>query len=89
MMTMNHLCNAIQEQLSEYIDGELDGGLCAAIQAHLADCDDCRVLVDTLRKTILLYRQQSSAAMPSEVQERLYQVLHLESFLGNRSAAPE
>lgn len=86
---MDHLCNAIKEQLSEYIDGELDDGLCAAIQTHLADCDDCRVLVDTLRKTILLYRQQSSAAMPAEVKDRLYRVLHLESFLGNRSTAQE
>lgn len=86
---MNHLCNTIKEQLSEYIDGELDDGLCAAIQTHLADCDDCRVLVDTLRKTILLYRQQSSAAMPPGVKERLYQVLHLDSFLGDRSPTQE
>jgi len=86
---MNELCQALKEQLSEYIDGQVEDALCAEIEAHLAGCDNCRILVDTLRKTILLYRQQSPADMPSEVRERLYQVLHLESFLGAQAAAEE
>lgn len=86
---MNELCQALQEQLSEYIDGQLDDALCAEIEAHLAGCDNCRILVDTLRKTILLYRQQSPADMPSDVRERLCRVLHLEPFLNAQSAAEE
>ena len=78
---MNHLCDALKAQLSEYIDGELDAHLCAEIEAHLAGCENCRILVDTLRKTIYLYRQQSPVEMPADVKERLYKVLDLEPFL--------
>lgn len=86
---MNELCQALQEQLSEYIDGQVDDALCAEIEAHLAGCDNCRILVDTLRKTILLYRQQSPADMPCDVRERLYQVLRLEPFLNAQPADEE
>ena len=82
---MSHLCDPIKEQLSDYIDDELAARLCAEIEAHLAECQNCRVMVDTLRKTIYLYREQSPAEMPSDVKERLYKVLDLEPFLQDPS----
>ncbi len=39
----------IVEQLSEYIDGELDAGTAADVEQHLAGCGDCRTLVTELR----------------------------------------
>ena len=49
---------------------------------HLAECHDCTVVVDTLRKTISLYH--TSAANPEElpgvVRERLFRTLHLDDF---------
>jgi anti-sigma factor (TIGR02949 family) len=80
-MYMTHDCDALTERLSEYIDGELDPRLCAEIEAHLSACENCRVLVDTTRKTILLYRRQSPAEIPSDVRARLYKALDLEPFL--------
>jgi anti-sigma factor RsiW len=65
-------------ELSDYVDGELEAALCAELEAHLADCPDCRVMVDTLRKTIVLYRSQAQADLPSDVQARLYKVLELD-----------
>jgi anti-sigma factor RsiW len=63
--------------LSDYLDGELDAQLCAQIEQHLADCGDCRVLVDTLRRTILLYREHGHEPLTSSARERLYAVLAL------------
>lgn len=83
---MSHLCDPIKEQLSDYIDDELAARLCAEIEAHLAECQNCRVMVDTLRKTIYLYREQPPAEMPSDVKERLYKVLDLEAFLGEEAS---
>jgi anti-sigma factor RsiW len=71
-------CQALLTQLGDYIDGELEAVLCAEIERHLADCDDCRVLVDTTRKTVLLYRQhsqQSQVELPKDVASRLWQAL--------------
>ena len=78
---MTRDCDALKERLSEYIDGELDSRLCDEIETHMSACENCRVLVDTMRKTILLFRQQSPAEIPSDVQARLYKVLDLEAFL--------
>ena len=71
-------CEQVLSQLSDYIDGELEASLCAELEAHLAECPDCRVMVDTLRKTVTLYRTQAKAALPSDVEHRLYRVLKLE-----------
>jgi anti-sigma factor RsiW len=65
-------------QLSDYIDGELEAALCAELEAHLAECPNCRVMVDTVRKTITLYRSQAPTDLPVEVQERLFKVLELD-----------
>lgn len=51
-------CKALLAQLSEYLDGELEAKLCDELEQHLAGCDDCRVLADTTRKTLALYRRR-------------------------------
>jgi anti-sigma factor RsiW len=71
-------CRELLGQLSDYIDGELEAALCAKLEAHLADCPNCRVMVDTLRRTIILYHAQAPAELPSDIQDRLYKVLKLE-----------
>ncbi len=76
-MDMTRTCQELKAQLSDYIDGDLDDGLCKEIERHLANCENCRVVVDTLRKTILLYRDYGATPMPAEAHERLIKTLHL------------
>jgi len=71
-------CRGLLKELSEYIDGELDESLCAEIERHLNECGNCRVMVDTLRKTIILYRETGHQDIPPEARQRLYAVLELE-----------
>lgn len=71
-------CRELLGQFSDYLDGELEAALCDELEAHLSDCPDCQVMVDTLRKTITLYRSQAQAELPDDVEHRLYQVLKLE-----------
>lgn len=70
-------CQELLGQLSDYIDGELEEALCAELEAHLAGCPNCRVMVDTVRKTITLYSRQATTELPSEVEVRLFRVLNL------------
>ena len=75
-------CHDLLNSLSEYIDGALEQQLCAEIERHLQGCDNCRVVVDSLRKTISLYQENKpSAAIPDDVRERLYHCLDLDEFL--------
>lgn len=73
------ICREIKDKLSAYLDGELESALCAEIEQHLSGCDNCRVVVDTLNKTILLYRNYGQVSVPTETHERLTRVLHLET----------
>ena len=78
---MDHLsetCREIKDKLSAFLDGELESAVCAEIEQHLRGCDDCRVMVDTLNKTITLYRNYGQETVPPEVHERLTRVLNLQ-----------
>ena len=45
-------CESLLGFLSDYVDGELGAELCREIEKHIAECEDCRIVVDTTRKTI-------------------------------------
>ncbi len=71
-------CKDMLAVLSEYVDGEVDETMCAEIDRHLAECGNCRIVVDTLRKTIVLYREYAHEEVPAGAKDRLYAVLHLD-----------
>ena len=78
-------CGALLESLSEYVDGVLGDALCEEIESHVAGCDDCRVVVDTLKKTIYLYHETSEKTeIPIDVRERLFHRLNLDDFIQER-----
>jgi len=70
-------CRKYLDSLSDYVDGELGEALCRELEAHMAECENCRVVVNTLSKTVLLYRQLPAPEMPNAVKERLFKVLNL------------
>ncbi len=75
-------CKELIKTLSDYIDGELDDALCVDLEKHLSECDNCRVVVDALRKTIELYRDDSTdEKLPQDVRERLFHCLDLEEYV--------
>ena len=74
-------CRHLLGSLSDYVDGELEAALCAELERHLEGCENCRIVVDTLRKTIYLYHVTAEAEpVPDEVRERLFKKLDLEEF---------
>ena len=78
----NQNCRDLLSQLSDYVDGDLEVELCAQIEQHMAGCDNCRIMIDTLRKTIFLYKTQPQANVPERVHEELIKVLDLDKLLG-------
>lgn len=80
-------CRKLLGALSDYVDGALQDELCAELERHLQECENCRIVVDTLRRTISLYRTvAASTEMPQDVRERLYHRLNLDEFLANQQA---
>lgn len=75
-------CSHLLDSLSDYIDGELDETLCREIEAHMAGCENCRVVVDTLAKTVELYHTAPpEELLPNDVRQRLYKRLRLDDLL--------
>ena len=75
-------CREFLTSLSDYVDGVLQEELCAEIERHMSDCEDCRIVIDTLRKTVFLYRTTPMPpAVPDDVRQRLFHRLDLDDFL--------
>lgn len=74
-------CRELLGSLSEYVDGTLDESLCQEIEKHMAGCDRCQIVIDTLRKTVELYHQTPEQALPDDVRKRLYIRLAINDFL--------
>jgi anti-sigma factor RsiW len=70
-------CKDVVRELSNFLDGELDGALVAEVERHLAHCEDCQLIVDTTRKTIQVYCNSKPAELPDDVRTRLHSALQL------------
>lgn len=72
-------CRELLGALSDYVDGELEETLCVELERHLAHCENCRVVVDTLRKTVYLYHVTARPEpVPDEIRQRLFKKLELD-----------
>lgn len=71
-------CGDYLKSISDYIDDELPPEICASLEAHLKECTNCQIVVDTLRKTIELYKTSSDEeTLPENVHDRLFARLNL------------
>jgi anti-sigma factor RsiW len=64
-------CKELLAALNEYVDGDLDPGICAAFEEHLKGCNPCQIVVDNIRRTIRLYKAGEPYELPAEFHEQL------------------
>ena len=64
-------CEALLEQLQEYLDEDARAELCHAVEHHLTGCSHCRVYVDTIRRTVVLFHAEEHVQIPEAVADRL------------------
>jgi anti-sigma factor RsiW len=68
----------IFKKVCDYLDGELDEETCEELKKHIAACPRCRIYVDTVRQTIVLYQvKDSPKKMPAAARKRLYATIAL------------
>jgi len=68
-------CEAVIREISNYLDGDLDTTLRRAIEAHLADCKDCQVIIDQTKLTIDIFCDSEMVELPEDVRRRLHETL--------------
>lgn len=68
-------CGQLLALLNDYVDGKADPAVCKELEGHLASCNPCRVVVDNVRKTITLYRDNEPCDLPEPFRKRLHACL--------------
>ena len=68
-------CTEYIQNLCSYVDGEAGDFICREIEEHLKDCPECRVMVDTLKKTVVLCKEGEKKQFPPELRAKLKSVL--------------
>jgi predicted anti-sigma-YlaC factor YlaD len=72
-------CCDLVKHLSDLRDGELSPELTDLILEHLENCDNCRIVVNTLNKTIDLCQEGTELIhLPEDVHNRLLAKLDLD-----------
>lgn len=75
-------CDDLIRSLSDYIDGDIQPEICAALEEHLKGCKNCQIVVDTMKKTIYLYHDEAEHnGIPGEVKDKLFHKLDLQDFI--------
>lgn len=70
-------CPDMVERICAELGENIDSEVCTEIRQHLATCPDCSAYVDSLKKTVYLYRQLPENSLPEDIQNRLHAVLNL------------
>ena len=68
-------CKTLVVELEDYLDEELDAELRANIEVHLAKCKNCKLIVDTTKKTIQIYCNSEPAPLSEDTRHRLHDAL--------------
>ena len=68
-------CEELLAALNQYVDGELEPGICSPFQEHLKDCNPCQIVIDNIRQTIKLYKADKQFELPPALHERLSRLL--------------
>ena len=68
-------CEQVWHEVSDYLDGELDPELRAAIAEHVGGCQRCTAVLDGMRNVVQLYGDERMVEVPVGFSRRLHQRL--------------
>ena len=64
-------CREVIDLLCELVDGELTAELRHEVEAHLCECQNCVIYVETYRLTIRLSRRLEDKPLPTSLADKL------------------
>jgi hypothetical protein len=65
-------CEEVWREVSNYLDGEIDSRLRAAVEQHLRGCKHCTAVMDGTRNVLQLYGDQRLLEVPLGYSQRLH-----------------
>jgi anti-sigma factor (TIGR02949 family) len=64
-------CKEFLQELNEYLDENIDAELRRKLEAHINNCPNCFVILDTTKRTVQVYKGMEAQVIPQEVHTRL------------------
>jgi hypothetical protein len=68
-------CKQFLQELNDYLDPNTDAAMKLRLEAHVSECPNCFVIVDTTKKTLQVYKGVEPQAIPEDVKDRLLRAL--------------
>src|ERR1700730_3744209 len=68
-------CEEVWREISNYLEGEVDASLCAAMEDHLRGCKHCTAVLDGTRNVVQLYGDERMLEVPLGFSHRLHRRL--------------
>jgi RNA polymerase sigma-70 factor (ECF subfamily) len=76
------LCPDVLTLFSQHLEGEIDPSVCAMMEAHLAQCRNCRDACESLKRTLAICRQLPTPDVPASLAASVKTAIH--AFLSER-----
>ncbi|HCV43247.1 MAG TPA: hypothetical protein DGH68_07160 [Bacteroidetes bacterium] len=70
-------CKQVYLHICDNLDAEVNSPRCREIRKHLATCPDCAALLDSVKKTVTLYRSSPSPQVTLNAHKRLVKTINL------------
>ncbi len=71
-------CTDVYLFICDNLDQKLDSPQCREIKRHLESCPDCSAYLDSVKKTVQLYRNVTIPHVPSAIHKKLLKTIDLE-----------
>jgi RNA polymerase sigma-70 factor (ECF subfamily) len=68
-------CPDIIGLFSRHLEGDIDAGVCADMERHIAGCAVCRSACESLKRTLGLCRSTPAPEVPAELQQSIRQAI--------------
>ena len=69
-------CPDLVTLFSQHLEGEIDPGVCATMEAHLAQCRHCRAACESLKRTLAVCRQLPTPEVPASLAASIRAAIH-------------
>lgn len=68
-------CKQFLQELNDFLDPNVDAVMKAHLNAHVSECPNCFVIVNTTERTLQVYKGMEPQSIPEDVEERLLRAL--------------
>jgi anti-sigma factor RsiW len=85
--TIEISCRAVWNEISNYIDGDIDSELRRRLEAHFEVCEHCTAVLDGARNVVRLVGDGKSFELPIGFSQRLRK--RIDEFFENSRHRPE